>query len=97
MSRGRTRARNRAARLAQLRVEVEKVRSDTEAFLDLLTSRAGSGRKVWDVEKVVSLHPDERAMIAQIVAPHLVEQAPRIVRRRDRYTKRKDRSPQKEK
>lgn len=97
MSRSKSRARQRRQRLeAALREAVRTARTaDTKAsqsrhvthehgaLWQLLRTIERSKQCVWDVVRVIRCTEDERAMIAQAVAPHLAGMTPgNIVRRR---------------
>ena len=80
MSRSRTRARNRRARLQNLRAEFEEKRQDPAALADLLRRHAVSDLCLWTIARPAAdgkpLDEDERAMIAQTVAPRLAGMTP---------------------
>lgn len=85
MSRSRTRARNRRARLEKDRAEFREKRRDPEALENMLRRLAGSDTCVWAVAGGADDEPldeAERAMIAQIVAPRLAGMTPGAVRSR---------------
>jgi hypothetical protein len=91
MSRGRTRARNRRARLLELHAEFEKQRENPEAFAALLRRLAALDLSIWSVARQVPgdkpLEDAELAMIAQIVAPQLAGMTPGLVHRRHKLAK----------
>lgn len=80
MSRGRSRARRRLARIEKARTEFAEARSNPEAFVLLLRRIADSDLSVWSIARSASrekpLDDDEVAMICQIVAPHLAGMTP---------------------
>lgn len=82
MSRSRTRARNRRARIERIRAEFEEKRQDAAAFAELLRRLAASDLCVWQIARGTPLKGDERAMIAQSVAPRLAGMTPGSVYRR---------------
>lgn len=86
MSRNRTRGRKRRARLGAAVAEFARVRDNPQALLALLTRLAASDVSVWAVAQSAAggapLDDDERALIAQTVAPHLVAMTPGEVRHR---------------
>jgi hypothetical protein len=86
MSRGRSRARRRLARIEKVRAEFEETRSNPEAFAQLLRRLADSDQSVWAIARSATpekpLDDAEVAMIAQIVAPHLAGMTPGSVYRR---------------
>lgn len=86
MSRSRTRARNRRALLEEAGAVFEAARELPEAFAELLHRLAESNLRVWGVAEAAArqkpLDDDERAMIAQAVAPRLASYASGSVRRR---------------
>lgn len=86
MSRKQSRARKRRARIEELRVEFVRARDDPEAFPALLDRLAASDTPVWAVAQAAAagrpLNDDERAMIAQAVAPHLAGMTPGSVHQR---------------
>jgi hypothetical protein len=86
MSRGRTRARRRRARLEKIRAEFQAARSNPEFFEQLLRRLADSDLSVWDIARSAAkekpLDDAEAAMIAQIVAPHLAGRTSGCVYRR---------------
>ena len=90
MSRSRTRARNRRARLEKLGAEFEENRQDPEAFAALLRRLASSNDCVWGIARnaarVKPLDEAERAMIAQLVAPRLAGMTPGSVYRRHEFS-----------
>lgn len=75
MSRNRTRARTRCALREKIYAEFQMKRENPEAFAALLQRLSESDLCVWSVARIAArdkpLDEDERAMIAQIVAPHL--------------------------
>jgi hypothetical protein len=75
MSRRRTKDRNRRRRLGELRAEFEAKRRDPEALVAFLRRHADSERRLWAIADPPAgaepLDEAERAMIAQLVAPHL--------------------------
>ncbi len=101
MSRSRSRGRHRRQRMeAALREAIERARSadargadspsekpDNGQLWELLVAIERSGLQVWDVARAIRCSEDELAMIAQVVAPHLVRTAPGTVTLRDRYAK----------
>jgi hypothetical protein len=86
MPRSRTRARNRRARLEKVRAEFEENRQDPGALAAWLRRRAESDLCVWAIARLAAgdkpLDEDERAMIAQSVAPRLAGMTPGSVHRR---------------
>jgi hypothetical protein len=92
MSRSRTRARNRRARLEKVRAEFEEKRQDPEALEDLLRRKAESNFCIWAIARPAAgakpLDEAERAMIAQIVAPPLAGMTPGSVHRRHELSRR---------
>lgn len=86
MSRGRSRARRRRARLEKVRAEFQEARSNAEVFEQLLRRLADSDLSVWDIARSAAeekaLDDEEAAMIAQIVAPHLAAMTSGCVHRR---------------
>jgi len=86
MSRGRTRARRRRARIEKARAEFVQTRSNLEAFAQLLRRLAASDLSVWAIARSATpekpLDDAEAAMIAQIVAPHLAGMTPGSIFRR---------------
>ena len=89
MPRGRTRARNRRARLEKLHTEFAEKRQDPEALADLLRRHAESDLCVWAIARPAAsdkpLDEAERAMIAQIVAPRLAGMTPGSVGHRHAF------------
>jgi hypothetical protein len=91
MSRSRTRARNRRSRLEGIRAEFEQERKDPGALADLLRRVAASDLCVWAIARPSDDKPlddDERAMIAQTVAPRLAGMTPGSVHRRHEFSRR---------
>jgi hypothetical protein len=92
MSRSRTRARNRRARLELIRAEFDRKRDDPEALAHLLSRLADSDICIWPIARLADvdrpLDEAERAMIAQTVAPRLAGMAPGSVRRRHEFSRR---------
>jgi DNA-binding XRE family transcriptional regulator len=86
MSRSRTRARNRRALLEKVCAEFEQKRNDPEAFACLLVRLAASDLCVWAIAQSAArdkpLSVAERAIIAQLVAPHLAGNTSGLVLRR---------------
>lgn len=80
MSRGRSRARRRLARIEKAHTEFAETRSKPEAFVQLLRRLADSDLSVWAIARSAArdkpLDDAEAAMIAQIVAPHLAGMTP---------------------
>jgi hypothetical protein len=75
MSRSRTRARTCRALREKVYAEFEMKRENPEAFAAFLQRLSESDYCVWAIARIAArnkpLDEDERAMIAQIVAPHL--------------------------
>jgi hypothetical protein len=75
MSRNRTRARTRRALREKVCAEFDMKRENPEAFVALLKRLSESDFCVWAIARIAArakpLDDDERAMVAQIVAPHL--------------------------
>jgi hypothetical protein len=75
MSRSRTRSRKRRARQVDARAEFARKRDDPVALSALVSRMAESDECVWPIARSAAgdrpLDDDEKAMIAQIVAPHL--------------------------
>jgi hypothetical protein len=92
MSRGRTRARGRRARLEMIRAEFRQKREDPEAMAQLLGRYADSEVRVWAIARPGEgdrpLDEMERAMIAQTVAPPLAGMTSRSVHRRHQFSRR---------
>ena len=92
MSRSRTRARNRRARLENVRAEFEEKRQDPEALAALLRWLAELDFCVWVIARPAAgdrpLDEAERAMIAQSVAPRLAGMTPGSVHRRHELSRR---------
>ena len=92
MSRSRTRARNRRARIEQIRAEFDKRRDDPEAFAHLLNRLADSDICIWPIALLAAderpLDEAERAMIAQTVAPRLAGMTAGSVHRRHEFSRR---------
>jgi hypothetical protein len=88
MPRGKTRARNRRARIEKARAEFAETRSNPEAFVQLLRRIADSDLSVWTIARSASrekpLDDDEVGLICQIVAPHLAGMTPGSVYHRHR-------------
>lgn len=87
MSRSRTRARNRRARLEESRAAFARARDDPEDFSKYLQGLADDDTTpIWPIAEAASkdrpLDDSERAMISQAVAPHLVGMIPGSVRNR---------------
>jgi len=91
MSRSGTRARRRRALLEAVRAEFDEKRSNPEAFAHLLRRIAESDQCLWAVARSAARdHPlddAEKAMIAQVVAPHLAGMTPGIVHARRELAK----------
>ena len=77
---------DRCSVFKQFCTEFEQKRNNPEAFTHLLLRIAESDQSVWAVARTASrkkpLNVAERAMIAQIVAPHLAWKTPGSVYRR---------------
>ena len=90
MSQRRTRARKRRARIAKARAEFEEKRQNPEALANLLRQVAESDLCVWTIARPAAgdkpLDEDERAMIAQIVAPPLAGMTPGTVHGRHKLS-----------
>ncbi len=86
MPRGRTRARQRRARIEKVRSEFQEARSNPKAFEQLLRQLADSDLRVWEIAQSAAaekpLDDEEAAMIAQIVAPRLAGMTSGCVYRR---------------
>lgn len=86
MSRTRTRARNRRARLERFRAEFARFRDNPAKLSALLKDLSESDIPVWPIAEAAAgdrlLDDAERAMIAQAVAPHLAGMTPGSVWRR---------------
>lgn len=86
-----TRARKRRARLEMLRADFEKKRQDPEELAELLRQHAESEFRLWAIARPAAaakpLDEDERAMIAQTVAPRLAGMTPGSVPHRYNFLK----------
>jgi hypothetical protein len=82
MPRSRTRARNRRAHVEKIRADFMEKLKDPAAFAELLRRLAASDHCVWHIARGTPLKEDERAMIAQSVAPRLAGMTPGSVYRR---------------
>lgn len=91
MSRSRSRARNRRARLETARAEFDEKRQDPEALAGLLRRYAESDLCLWSIARPAAgskpLDEEERAMVAQSAAPHLAGMTPGSVRRRELHAR----------
>jgi len=91
MSGARTRARRRRALLEEVRAEFKEKRANAEAFAHLLRRIADSDQCVWAVAQSAArdnpLDDAEKAMIAQVVAPHLAGMTQGSVHRRHELAK----------
>jgi hypothetical protein len=80
MSRAQTRARRRRARIEQAGLEFNRSRNNPAALAALLTYLSDTDQPIWPIAEVASrvkpLDDDERAMVAQAVAPHLAGMTP---------------------
>lgn len=86
MSRRRTRARRRRAHTAASVAEFNRVRADGSSLAEYLKDRSAKDQPIWPVAEAASkerpLDQDERVMIQEAVALHLVRMRPGTVRRR---------------
>lgn len=92
MSRSETRAKRRVARHEQRISDFSQARKDPAALAALLKRLAASDIPIWPIAEAVSrsspLDAAERAMIAQVVAPHLAGRTPgSVVRRQENGSK----------